>query len=84
LRFKLVICACLLVAPTVLGGACGAANHLLPKRSRFGEAAPVQPTSQENAPTITQACLTGAAAGGVIGAAACIAFAWAGRQKKRW
>lgn len=83
LRFKLVVYACLLMAPTVIGGACGAAQHVLPTRSRFGDRQQVEQTPPATTRTVKQGCLTGAATGGIVGVAACIAYGWARRQKKR-
>lgn len=83
LRTRLLIYACLLVLPAGLGTACGAVQHLMPRRKTFGQNQQVETTTQDSTPSIKQGCLTGGITGGLLGAAACAAYTWASRQKKR-
>ena len=64
LRAKVVVYACLLVVPTVLGGACGALQHLVPARRTFGQSQQTDEPSDDITAAVVQRCLTGAATGG--------------------
>lgn len=83
LRDRLLLYACLLLAPAVLGGACGVVPHLMPERKTFGESAEADQVARDKRPALTRHCLTGAATGSIIGAGACVVVTWASRQKKR-
>ena len=83
LRDRLMLYACLLLVPTILGGACGVLPHLMPERKRFGDSQQDDRAAGDRTPTMKQHFLTGAATGSVIGAAACVVVTWAGRQKKK-
>ncbi|MFQ5805915.1 MAG: hypothetical protein ACE5I3_05640 [Phycisphaerae bacterium] len=83
LRDRLVLYACLLLVPTVLGGTCGVLPHLVPERRTFGDSQEADRAARDKRPALGQHCLTGAATGGVLGAAASIVYTWASRQRKR-
>jgi ABC-type Fe3+ transport system permease subunit len=83
LRFKLLVFACLLLGPPVIGGACGAVSQLLPTRRSFGNPGQTAQTQPSSAPAYEQSGLTGVVTGAVVGVAACIAYGLASRHKKR-
>jgi hypothetical protein len=83
LRNRLVLYACLLLVPAVLGGACTILPHLLPARTTFGGSQQPDTAAADKKPALKRQCLIGASVGGAIGAAACVAVTWASRQKKR-
>ena len=83
LRARILIYACLLVAPTALGGACGALTLATPPRATFGDARTNSASQPTTAPNLVRSTTLGATGGGIVGVLACIAYTWASRQKKK-
>jgi ABC-type Fe3+ transport system permease subunit len=85
LRNKILMFACLLLVPTILGGACGTVQYLIPRTRTFGVDQPADENRTATAPTLQRQSLTGAVTGGVLGIVACGVAAWATRpKKKKW
>jgi hypothetical protein len=82
LRARLIIYACVLLAPMLLGGACGAFSLVSPQRKTFGDARHGDEPQKVTTAQVVHNGLIGVGVGAAIGVVACLAYTWSTRQKK--